>query len=189
MKLTKQTIDDLTILPGKAERFVWDETMPRFGRRIRAGGKRTWVVQYRLGKKQRRITIGTVERLDPDQARKRAKTALAKVRLGTDAEVEKSEARAQASVTFANVAQRLSQTVCRPSPEAERLPGRRTLPAGSLEGPCTDPHPEDHSCRCRGRGFQDRAGERRESSPTGRGRLWAACLPGLSRKVWSMPAP
>jgi integrase len=105
MKLTKQTIEDLAIPAGKAEMFVWDEAMPCFGLRIRAGGKRTWVVQYRLGKKQRRVTIGTVERLDPDQARKRAKTALAKVHLGTDAQVEKSEARAQASVTFASVAQ------------------------------------------------------------------------------------
>lgn len=103
MKLTKQTIDELTVPPGKAERFVWDETMPGFGLRIRAGGKRTWVVQYRLGKKQRRVILGTVERLDPDQARKRAKTALAKVHLGTDAHVEKSEARAQASVTFGAV--------------------------------------------------------------------------------------
>lgn len=104
MKLTKATIEGLEVLPGKMERFVWDDAMPGFGLRIRAGGKRVWVVQYRIGKKQRRVTLGTVERLDPEQARKRAKTALAKAHLGTDSQAEKSEERAQASIMLSVVA-------------------------------------------------------------------------------------
>lgn len=103
MKLTKATIGNLEVLPGKLERFVWDDAMPGFGLRIRSGGKRVWVAQYRIGKKQRRVTLGTVERLDPDQARKKAKIALAKAHLGTDAQLEKAGERAQASVTFAAV--------------------------------------------------------------------------------------
>ena len=36
----------------------------------RAGGKRVWIAQYRMGQKQRRVTIGPVETIDPGEARK-----------------------------------------------------------------------------------------------------------------------
>ena len=88
---------------GEERAIVFDEALPGFGLRIRAGGKRTWIVQYRLGTKQRRVTLGTVELLDPDKARQRAKTALSKAHLGTDPQLEKAEARAQAAVTFGKV--------------------------------------------------------------------------------------
>lgn len=103
MKLTKATVDRLELPQGKSEMIVFDEALPGFGLRIRGGGKRTWIAQYRLGPKQRRVTIGTVERLDLEQARRRAKTVLSKAHLGTDPQLEKAEARAQASVTFGSV--------------------------------------------------------------------------------------
>ncbi|MCW6506968.1 site-specific integrase [Hyphomicrobiales bacterium BP6-180914] len=78
--------------------------------RIRAGGKRTWVAQYRLGTKQRRITLGTPETVDFDEAKKRARAALGKVALGTDPQSEKREARVQASVTLGVVADRYLAT-------------------------------------------------------------------------------
>jgi hypothetical protein len=62
------------ILPeGKSEMIVFDESMPGFGVRVRAGGKRVWLVQFRIGNKQRRITLGSVDVLDPEEAKKRAK--------------------------------------------------------------------------------------------------------------------
>ena len=103
MKLTKATVETLKLPAGKSETIVFDETLPGFGLRIRAGGKRTWIAQYRLGSKQRRLTLGTVETLDPDKARQRAKSALSKAHLGTDPQLEKAEARAQAAVTFGKV--------------------------------------------------------------------------------------
>ncbi len=103
MKLTKTTVDRLELPQGKSEMIVFDEALPGFGLRIRGGGKRTWIAQYRLGPKQRRVTIGTVERLDLEKARRRAKTVLSKVHLGTDPQLEKAEARAQAAVTFGSV--------------------------------------------------------------------------------------
>ena len=69
MKLTKATIEQLKLPAGKSEAIVFDEGLPGFGLRTRAGGKRTWIVQYRLGSKQRRVTIGTVETLNADEAR------------------------------------------------------------------------------------------------------------------------
>ena len=106
MRLTKANVGRLTIPEGKTESIVFDEAMSGFGVRLRAGGKRTWIAQYRLGNKQRRLTLGTTETLDESEARRRAKTALSKVHLGHDPQMEKSERRAQASVTLGSVAER-----------------------------------------------------------------------------------
>jgi integrase len=79
---------------------------PGFGLRIRDGGKRTWIVQYRVGAKQRRVTLGTVETLNADEARKRARSALSKVHLGHDPQLEKGETRTQAVITLAAITER-----------------------------------------------------------------------------------
>jgi Arm DNA-binding domain len=94
MKLTKASVDNLKLPQGKSERIIFDEELPGFGLRIRSG-KRTWIVQYRAGTKQRRVTFGTTSTLNADEARKQAKIALAKVHLGRDTQREKNEARAQ----------------------------------------------------------------------------------------------
>ena len=103
MKLTKAIVAGLALPQGKSEMIVFDEALPGFGLRIRSGGKRSWIAQYRLGSKQRRVTIGSVETLDADEARRRAKSALSKAHLGTDPQLEKAEARAQAAVTLGRV--------------------------------------------------------------------------------------
>lgn len=46
------------------------------------------------------MAIGTVESTDAEEARKRAKTILSRVHLGADPQIEKAEARAQASATL-----------------------------------------------------------------------------------------
>src|SRR3954463_9424054 len=95
MRLTRPNIARLALPAGKSETIVFDDALPGFGVRLRAGGKRTWIAQYRLGAKQRRITLGNVEAVDLDEARKRAKDALAKVQLGADPQTEKADARAR----------------------------------------------------------------------------------------------
>lgn len=117
MRLTKGNLAKLNLPAGKAETIVFDDDMPGFGLRIRAGGKRTWIAQYRLGTKQRRITLGTPELLDADQARTRAKVALARVHLGEDPQNAKVEAKARAAVTLgAVVPQYLSYVESRQRP-------------------------------------------------------------------------
>lgn len=106
MKLTKASVARLQLEAGKTERIVFDDELAGFGVRIRAGGKRTWIAQYRLGLKQRRMTLGTVETIDEAEARKRARTALGKVHLGHDPQMEKVERRAQAERTLGSVAER-----------------------------------------------------------------------------------
>ena len=100
MKFTKATIGRISLPPGKTDAIFFDDDDPGFGVRIRAGGKRTWIVQYRIGAKQRRVTLGTVNSLDPEKARKAAHNRLAQVTLGGDPQADKLAARAKAKVTF-----------------------------------------------------------------------------------------
>jgi integrase len=94
MRLNKATAERLELPPGKTELIVFDDALPGFGLRIRAGGKRTWIAQYRLGSKQRRVTLGTVNNFEADEARKHARDALARAQLGRDPQSEKAAARA-----------------------------------------------------------------------------------------------
>lgn len=93
MKLSNATVAGLKLPDGKTEIIVFDDTLPGFGLRIRSGGKRTWIAQYRVGTKQRRLSLGTVEALDAAQARKSAREAIAKVQLGQDPQADKTELR------------------------------------------------------------------------------------------------
>jgi hypothetical protein len=64
MRLTKANIERLALPAGVNDKIVFDSALPGFGLRLRDGGKRTWIVQYRVGAKQRRVTLGTVETLN-----------------------------------------------------------------------------------------------------------------------------
>lgn len=106
MKLTAATVQKLRLPPAMADKIFFDERLSGFGLRVRKGGKRTWIAQYRVGAKQRRIALGTDENLDAAEAFQRAKEALSKVALGADPQTEKAERRAQASVTVGAMAER-----------------------------------------------------------------------------------
>jgi integrase len=100
VKLTKATMSRIAIPAGKSDLILFDDDLKGFGIRLRAGGKRVWIVQYRVGAKQRRETLGDVNKLDADQARKAARDLLAKVTLGGDPQADKVAARVKASVTL-----------------------------------------------------------------------------------------
>jgi integrase len=103
MKLTKDEIANLKLKGKEKDKIYFDEEIPGFGIRIRVGGKRTWVVQYRHGGETRRISLGSVKVLGPEMARKAAKERLAEVTLGRDPQREKAEARANAETILGSV--------------------------------------------------------------------------------------
>jgi site-specific recombinase XerC len=84
MLLTQSNIASIDLLPGQSERVVFDERLPGFGVRLRCGGRRTWIVQYRFRGKQRRRTIGPVELMLAGQAYAAAQIDLAAVAHGQD---------------------------------------------------------------------------------------------------------
>jgi integrase len=100
MRLTATTIRTLTLPAGMGDKTYFDDDLPGFGLRLRAGGAARYVVQYDLGGKSKRVTLGTTALLAVSTARARAKDLLASVRLGGDPASEKREARAKATETF-----------------------------------------------------------------------------------------
>jgi integrase len=99
-RLTPQQVSTLTLPTGKIDVLVFDDAVPGLALRLRAGGKKSWVFQYRIGNKQRRLAFGAASALTPHEARKRAALLHAEVKLGRDPAGDKSEARVRASETF-----------------------------------------------------------------------------------------
>ena len=97
MKLTQKVIAGLTLPDGKAEAIFFDETLAGFGLRLRAGGSRTWIFQYKQGLKQRRMAIGSFLAVRAEQARQIAEGLHAKVHLGHDPAGDKLEGRVRAA--------------------------------------------------------------------------------------------
>ena len=72
----------ITLPAGKTEHVVFDQDLGRFGFRIRASGSRSWVYQCEIGRRNRRVTIGSVSAVSPARARETANEMHAKARLG-----------------------------------------------------------------------------------------------------------
>jgi integrase len=106
MRLTSQTIAQISCPPGKTDHIAWDDDLPCFGLRCRSSGVRRWIVQYEIAGQQRRITIGAPEVFGPDEARRLARIELAKKALGRDPAQERAEERAAAKQTFGSVVER-----------------------------------------------------------------------------------
>lgn len=93
MKLTKRTVDGLTGDPQK-DIFYWDDDVPGFGLRIKSTGVKSFIIQYRNSDgSSRRVTLGKMGVLAPDEARKLAKEKLAEVLKGGDPAEAKAEER------------------------------------------------------------------------------------------------
>ena len=75
------------------------DPLPGFGLRVRASGAQTWLVQYAVAGRTKRIFLGAPALVDPSKARAMAKDLLARVRLGGDPAGENVAARAEAANT------------------------------------------------------------------------------------------
>jgi integrase len=107
MKLTDRTAAGLKVPQGKIESIYFDDEVPGFGLRLRAGGSRRWIFQYRLGKEnQRRISLGAQSAQSAQRARDIAKKLHAQVTLGRDPASEKADAKARAAETFGTTVKR-----------------------------------------------------------------------------------
>jgi integrase len=106
MILNAKTVAALA-LDGKSDVIHFDEDMPGFGLRLRAGagGKvlRSWVAQYRRAGGTRRVLLGNASVLSATQAREKAREVLAKVALGEDPQADKAERRNKDQVSLKSV--------------------------------------------------------------------------------------
>jgi integrase len=102
-KLSPRDIAALALPPGKSDVLYFDHAVPGLAVRLRAGGRKSWIFQYRIGNKQRRLSLGSATALNAHEARRRAALLHAEVKLGRDPAGDKSAARARANETFASV--------------------------------------------------------------------------------------
>ena len=106
MKLTNRVVEALARDKVDSERIVWCDDLPGLGLRMRAGGSRNWVFQYKLGAKHRRMTLGALSAVPLVTAREIAGDLHAKVRLGEDPAAVRAVNKSRASETFKAIAER-----------------------------------------------------------------------------------
>lgn len=84
IRLTQAAVDKVG--PPAAGRIeLFDTHLPGFGLRVSAGGHKAWVLFYRIGKRQRRYTVGTLASIPKvEDARDRARELLRDVARGID---------------------------------------------------------------------------------------------------------
>jgi len=95
-KLTKRTVDALK--PREKAYVAYDSELHGFGVRVLPSGHKSFIVEYRphgggRGVATRRLTLGALGALTPDEARRAAQEALARIRLGDDPQAEKARER------------------------------------------------------------------------------------------------
>jgi integrase len=100
-KLTKTLVENL--IRHQNEYTVWEDALTGFGVRVRPSGFKTFVYVYRAGTgrsaPQRRITIGSVQKLTVEQAREQAKKLAAFVTQGRDPASERNHERSSITVS------------------------------------------------------------------------------------------
>ena len=106
MRLTAAALGDLKLDSGVTDRIVFDDDVPGFGIRMRASGAQTWIFQYKIGGRTRRLVLGQVSAIKLAKARDIASELHAKVRLGGDPASEKREKVQRALDTFGSLADR-----------------------------------------------------------------------------------
>lgn len=94
-KITKRLVDTLRAGPG--DRTIFDTEIPGFALRVRKTGGMSYAVEYKAGHGRgaptRRVTIGPVGKMTPDEARAAARKVLGSVAHGKDPAAEKASER------------------------------------------------------------------------------------------------
>ena len=90
-RLTKRSVDALEV--REKDYLVWDADIRGFGVRVYPSGKKTYLVQYRNGRRTRRITIGQHGVLTAEEGRTLAKKVLGDIASGRDPSSEKQHKR------------------------------------------------------------------------------------------------
>ncbi len=92
-KITKRAVD--AARPNNRDTFLWDTELAGFGLKVTPSDNRIYVLQYRIGGRLRRYTIGKHgSPWTPEEARREANRLRGLIAAGIDPAEEKAEARA-----------------------------------------------------------------------------------------------
>jgi hypothetical protein len=103
MKLTQRSIAGLKPI-SEADLFRWDDELPGFGVRVKPSGHKSFLIQYREGRRTRRMTIGACSLFRLEQARDRARRMLIAAKDGNSPAAERDAART--ALTIRELAER-----------------------------------------------------------------------------------
>jgi len=104
-KLTKRIVDAAEV--RATEYFIWDDDIPGFGLRVLPSKRKSYIVQYRAGRRSRRMSLGLSTVLTCEQARTRAIAIVAAAKNGEDP-AAKRDAERQA-ITVKELAERFDK--------------------------------------------------------------------------------
>ena len=68
--------------PGEKQYILWDDKIKGLGLRVAKGGTKTYILDYRIGKRHRRATLARASEISLKAARERAGAELATIRAG-----------------------------------------------------------------------------------------------------------
>lgn len=100
MRFTQVRCNKFRPPEGKVDHVEFDDDMPGFGMRFRNGGGGAYFVQYKIGNKHGRLSLGKVNKVTLEDARKEAKKQFALVTSRVDPAVERAKAAAAVSDTI-----------------------------------------------------------------------------------------
>ena len=69
MRLTAASLGALKLDTDVTDKIFFDTDVPGFGLRVRASGARTWIFQYKIGGRTRRLVLGNASAVKPARAR------------------------------------------------------------------------------------------------------------------------
>jgi integrase len=101
IKLTPAIVAKAKPEPNAERTIYWDDDLPGFGLQVTAAGHKSFVVQYRAGKRSRRTAIRAALKLG--EARKEARAILGAVAKGHDPLAERREKEAAAENTLKSI--------------------------------------------------------------------------------------
>ena len=104
-KLTKRIVEAAEV--QAADYFIWDDELPGFALRVLPSGRKGYIVQYRAGRRSRRISLGPSTALACEQARTRAIGIIAAARNGDDPAAERDADRK--TITVKELAERFDR--------------------------------------------------------------------------------
>lgn len=118
INFTVRKIDSLRP-PDKGQVDYWDTGLSGFGIRMSQGGRRSWIVMYRVGRRKRRLTLGSYPPMTLAEARKDAKAALVVAQKGGDPAHEKKVARM--AETFSQLTKSYIEQYAKPNKKSWKL--------------------------------------------------------------------
>ena len=106
MRLTAASLGALKLEADVTDKIFFDTDVPGFGLPVRASGARTWIFQYKVGGRTRRLVLGNASAVKLARARDIAGELHARVRLGGDPAAEKRRSVRRSQDTFGYIIER-----------------------------------------------------------------------------------